>query len=331
MCQLAVRLLKGTDGRTEIVFQHFLTLHHLPHRYAEIFRIKRFRDIHLRTCRESRHLLFHLMSSGNYDDRYMCRLFHRLNPPGQFNATDSRHHDITDYHIRINFVHHLFHPLRVLQGYYIKVTGEDFTDKPQHFYFIINHQQGRTHLIKLIMRKFQNRLCVYLRNIFRSNPLCCRCSGSRLHDRQGQCEHHPSVRRIFHFQRAVQQLRHIVGDGKPQSITGEVLLILIFKVIQDRIAVEDMLEIFFLDDTSFIGYPEHQYTFLSRIHFNLNALPIGSIFECIRNQIDNDCIQEAFVRVPHHLFGNLAQESNISRFRHFDKGSGYSFYDGRYI
>ena len=140
MRQLSVRLFKRTDRRTEVVLQHFFPFHHLPHRYTEIFCIKRFRDIHLRTCRKRRHLFFHLMPPGYDYNRDMSRFLHRLNPFRELNATNSRHHDIKDYHIRIHFVHHLFHPFGVLQGDYIKITGEDFSDKPQHLYLIIDYQ-----------------------------------------------------------------------------------------------------------------------------------------------------------------------------------------------
>ena len=47
-----------------------------------------------------------------------------------FLPSHSRHHDITDNHIRINLIHHLIQPFRVLQGYHIEVSREDFSNKP---------------------------------------------------------------------------------------------------------------------------------------------------------------------------------------------------------
>ena len=130
MRQLPVRLFKRTDRRTEIIFQHLFPFYHLTDRDTKILRTKRFCDIHFRTGRKGFHLLFHLVSSGNHNNRNMRRLFHRFNPPGQFNATHSRHHDITDNHIRINLIHHLIQPFRILQGYHIEVSREDFSNKP---------------------------------------------------------------------------------------------------------------------------------------------------------------------------------------------------------
>ena len=130
MRQLSIRLFKRTDWRTEIVLQYFFPFHHLTYSNTKILRTERLCYIHLCSGRKSLHLLFHLMPSGNYDNRNMRRLFHQLNPSSQFNATDARHHDIANNHIRINLIHHLLQAFGILQCYYIKVAGKDLPNKP---------------------------------------------------------------------------------------------------------------------------------------------------------------------------------------------------------
>ena len=260
------------------------------------------------------------MPAGNHNNRYMWRFLHRLNPFRQFDTANSRHHDIANDHIRINFIQYLLHPFRLLQGDHIKIVREDFPDEPQHFQFIINHQQCRPHLVKFIVRKFQHQLRLYFWNVFRSDSFRRRYAGSHFQRRQWQSKQYPAVRRIFHFQRTIQQFRHIVGNGKSQPITGEVLFILVFKAIQDSITVENILKVFFFNRTSLIGNPENQQVFIVGIHFYFDTFPIRSILEGIGYQIDNNSIQKTFVWVPGNLLGYLAQERDIPGFSHIDKG-----------